>query len=500
MMAQMSNWVALLILSPPHHMCSSVRTTRSSLMTVSIRLTFTLSHDHSTESDNDDNDTKYNADTSAHVSVPTTRTASGRVSVPVSHYGMINPDDLDSDDRRHVFSYAVTDDLSNMTYRQAMNSDTAKEWIGAMEEEMNSLNRQKVGELVFAPDNVKPIPTRWLYKVKFDDKLEPVRYKARVVVLGNLQKYGDSFTDTYAPVAKAKSMKMMLSIAAKFGHTINQIDFETAFLNAPLKEKVHVKLPDGYKDKQGRVWLLHKALYGLRQAPHAWNGEVDSYIQSIGWTPNKTDPCIYTKRGKHVLILVLYVDDTLICFHPDDKSIWDIDKAQISTKYRIKDLGLADWILNMKVSFHADGHITLSQQSYVDKLLLTFDMTQCKPVANAASSSDIARPTSDDDIALTPTTHALYRSLIGGLLYASNMTRVDITYAVGMLCRHVAAPCQRHLTGARHVLKYLAGTKSHCLMFGVHTGVAIDHDHSITAYADASFANEPGRFSTSGTS
>jgi histone deacetylase 1/2 len=280
---------------------------------------------------------------------------------------------------------------------------------------------------------------------------------------------------------------MVLSLAANHGWNIQQLDFEVAFLNAPLKETVYVKPPDGYPDRDKYVWRLNKALYGLKQAPRAWHQELHAFVLSLGYSSCITDPCIFTKHTTAgVVILVLYVDDTLATFHPNDAAVWEQDKQQLAAKYRIKDLGQVDFVLNMKVLF-SNGAILLSQQAYIEKMLLQFRMDDCKSVANPIGSLDIIRDTQPDEPALNPSQHTLYRSIVGALLYASNMTRVDIAFAVGMLCRHVSKPTQRHLTAAKHVLKYLSGTKTLALKFGGATTIT---NTPIEVYTDASWANQ----------
>jgi hypothetical protein len=119
------------------------------------------------------------------------------------------------------------------------------------------------------PDNVKPLPLKWIYKIKKDLHGVIQRYKARLVVQGFFQVFGFDYTDTYSPVAKFTSIRLLLAIAVQLGLYIHQIDVDTAFLNAPIDEHIWVKVPDGTTLPPGDngIYKLLKSLYRSKQAP-----------------------------------------------------------------------------------------------------------------------------------------------------------------------------------------------------------------------------------------
>jgi hypothetical protein len=164
----------------------------------------------------------------------------------------------------------------------------------------------------------------------------------------------------------------------------------------------------------------------------------------------------------------LYVDDTIIAVHRDDLNEWTKDKKSIADTYAVKDLGQCQWILNMKVTRdRVNRTITLSQQAYVERILSQFDMEETRTVSTPASKADLCLPV--DGTTPTPlnsTQAERYRSLIGALLYAANITRPDIAYIVGQLCRYVSEPCRHHQIAANRVLRYLRDTATHCMIFG----------------------------------
>jgi hypothetical protein len=287
-----------------------------------------------------------------------------------------------------------------------------------------------------------------------------------------------------------KSLKYMLALAAHNDWEIRQIDFDTAFLNATLKEDIYVQIPEGYRGQfpPGSVLKLNRALYGLKQAPREWWLELDAFLNTLDYQASQLDPCLYTKvvNGKRIYLAV-YVDDTMAFFDKALEATWLEDKAKIAAKYKIKDLGECEWILNMAVKRdRVNRTITLSQQTYVEDLLQTFGMDQCKPASTPFKYEDLTvLPDGCEPHVLNEEEHEEYRSIVGSLLYAANWTRLDLSYVVGVLARFVAKPYNYHLEAAKHVLRYLNGTKDKHLTFGTST----DADKLII-YSDSNWAGD----------
>ena len=214
---------------------------------------------------------------------------------------------------------------------------------------------------------------------------------------------------------------------------------------------------------------MFKAIYGLKQSPREWNLELHLHLVKIGYKSIQSDPCIYIRvvSGFQLpIILILYVDDTLAIYHPDMESIWESDKKKISDKYKITDMGPANWILKMKLVRDQDGgRITLDQTAYIDHMLQEFGMIDCNIYATPSTLIDFTDPNHQRGEPLNAEQHAIYRSMVGALLYAANVTRVDISYIVGLLARYVSYPTEQHMVAAKHVLRYLKGTKDLKLHF-----------------------------------
>ncbi|XP_074576648.1 uncharacterized protein LOC141833162 [Curcuma longa] len=147
------------------------------------------------------------------------------------------------------------------------------DWILAMQEELNQFERSDVWELVPRPSDNTIVTTKWVFRNKLDDQGKVTRNKARLVARGFNQVEGLDYDETYAPVARLESIRILLGYAAYMGFKLHQMDVKSAFLNGFIKEEVYVEQPPGFEnvDYPNHVYKLKKALYGLKQAPRAWS-------------------------------------------------------------------------------------------------------------------------------------------------------------------------------------------------------------------------------------
>ena len=465
---------------------------------------------HSSDTEDESNDTVGPlAGSSPPLQIPASTaisTRSGRVVQPVVRYGMTAEGDLDIEDQRTLSSgrmLTLPEILPEpLSYHAALKHPDGVFYKQAAAEEIASLAAQEVYELVPQHPSMNVVRSKWVFKVKRDHNNLPIRYKARLVAKGFQQKEGIDYFDTFAPVVKNKSMRIVFALATHYRLCVKQIDFVTAFLNADLDEKIYMHQPEGFevRDDNGHklVWHLKKAIYGLKQAPREWNQELDSTLRSLGYIPMVNDPCIYVKRmdGQPPIILSVYVDDTLAAYHPALEEQWNADKNAISKLYPITDIGDCEWVLNMKVNQSTDrSAITLSQRAYIERILGQYNMLDSKPLYTPAQLLDLTDPKLPPGEPLSTAQHELYRKIIGSALYAANTTRVDIAYTVGMLARFVCAPTTVHLQAAKHLLRYLRGTMDHCLKFEDN---GTNH-LQITAYADSDWSGDKSdRKSTTG--
>jgi hypothetical protein len=181
-------------------------------------------------------------------------------------------------------------------------------------------------------------------KLKPDGTID--KYKARLVAKGYTQKEGEDFFDTYLPVARLTTIRVLLSLAASHGLLIHQMDVKTPFLNGELEEEIYMDQSEGFvvKGQEGIVCKLVKSLYGLKQSPKQWHDKFDRTLTSVGFVTNEADKCVYYRYGGgEGVILCLYVDD-ILTFGTSFELIKEV-KDFLSQKFEMKDLGEADVIL-----------------------------------------------------------------------------------------------------------------------------------------------------------
>lgn len=372
------------------------------------------------------------------------------------------------------------------SYKDAMNSSAAAEWEAAMQREMQSLSEMGTWELVDRP--VKPVVrSRWCFKAKVDEFGKIARYKARVVAKGFTQQYGVDYSETFAPVLRHESLRFLISYATSHQLDMQQLDVDSAFLNGDLLEEVYMELPEGYPERATKVALLRKSIYGLKQAAHCWNTKFVASLLKHGFTQSQADPCVFINRTNgDTTLLGLFVDDMIIA--GEAERVRHI-KDQLMSEYRMKDLGRPSLILGIKVD-HSVGSTSISQRQYTENLLATFGMSECKPAATpipANLGSEFEDTTACD-------LH-LYQQAIGSLIYLSNSTRPDISYAVGLLARKMANPTEGDWKMVKHVLRYLRGTPSASISYSAEP---VKRD-TLVGYSDASYAENPtDRKSTGG--
>ncbi|KAG3215583.1 Retrovirus-related Pol polyprotein from transposon TNT 1-94 [Phytophthora cactorum] len=167
-------------------------------------------------------------------------------------------------------------------FKSAMESSDAVKWKEACDSELESLHKNDTWDVVPLPKGRKAIGCRW----------------ARLVAKGFSQKYGIDYDETFAPVAKFTSIRAVLSMAAKYGLKLHQMDVKTAFLNGLLDEDIYMVQPDGYVDEDhpDYVCKLKRSLYGLKQSPRMWNQIIDDFILKLG-SRSASRITVSTSRG-----------------------------------------------------------------------------------------------------------------------------------------------------------------------------------------------------------
>jgi hypothetical protein len=357
------------------------------------------------------------------------------------------------------------------SFSEAQSHHDRSNWQKAMEDEMNSLQKNQTYELVKLPQGKKALKNKWVFKLKKDGNGNIVRYKARLVVKGFQQKQGIDFDEIFSPVVKMMSIRVVLGLVASLDLELEQMDVKTAFLHGDLDEEIYMEQPDGFKvpKKEHHVCKLKKSLYGLKQAPRQWYKKFDSFMVKHQYKRTDADHCVYLKKfpdGKFI-ILLLYVDDMMIV--GQDATMINNLKDDLSKFFDMKDLGPAQQILGMKIVRDRKARkLFLSQEEYVERVIKRFNMENAKPVgtplANHLKLSKKSCPSSEkekDKMKAIP-----YSSAVGSLMYAMVCTRPDIAHAVGIVSRYLSNPGKEHWEAVKWILRYLKGTSKLCLCYG----------------------------------
>lgn len=334
------------------------------------------------------------------------------------------------------------------------------EWASAMKEELSMINKNNTWQLVSKPDHKKTIGVKWVFKTKLNPNGTVNKYKARLVVKGYAQVSGVDYSETFAPVARMDTIRLLLAVAAQKRWTIYQLDVKSAFLNGDLSEDIYVDQPEGFvvKGHEDKVYKLRKALYGLKQAPRAWYSKIDCYLHQLGFQKSLSEVTLYYKQSERGLVVVsIYVDDLLVTGEKESEIVKL--KVGLMKQFEMTDLGRMSYFLGMEIQ-QKEGEIFICQRKYIREVLKRFEMGECKTVTTPVNQKEKLSKSNVQD-----SEHENeYRSLVGCLMYLT-ATRPDIQYAVSILSRFLHCAAKEHLTAAKRVLRYLKGTQSYGVKF-----------------------------------
>ncbi|KAL6323788.1 hypothetical protein AAG906_002256 [Vitis piasezkii] len=325
--------------------------------------------------------------------------------------------------------------------------EAAKEngWRVAMEEELKMIKKNGTWELVDRPKNQKIIGVKWVFRIKYNSD----------------GSYGVDFSNTFAPVARHDTIRLLVALAAKMGWKIHHLDVKSAFLNGVLEEDIYVEQPEGFQvlGCEDKVYKLHKALYGLKQAPRAWYSRIDAYLLQQGFKRSESKATLYVLKVQEEvqLIVSLYVDDLLVtgC----NSKILKQFMVQMESEFEMSNLGEMKYFLGMEIH-QCEAGIFISQQKYALKVLKKFHMEKSKSVATPLVVNE---KLSKNEVNIKADA-SIYRSLIGSLLYLS-ATRPDLMFSASLLSRFMNSPSKIHFGVAKRVLRYIRGTFDYGLWF-----------------------------------
>ena len=393
--------------------------------------------------------------------------------------------------RAHCFSAghrrlsSTSSDLSKepISYNDAVARPDADAWRAAMEREKTSLAEMGAFEEVDLPKGERLIGLKWVYAYKKNAEGVNVLEKARVVAQGFTQRPGQ-FDETYAPVAKMTSVRILLTWAAVQDLEIYQFDCKTAFLHAKLRHPIFARQFPGYTfTNPDKVLRIKVALYGLRQSAYEFYTLFMSLILDLGMTRCEVDHGVFSgewlsppdssitmpSNGDPLRIYTpIHVDDGLAITNSPSLYQWFL--ATLRRKLLIVDLGTCSKFLSVVITRDRPGRrLWMSSHIYLHDLLAEWGLLSAtypktpfpQNITTQSTAPSNALPQiSDADLTVT------YQRIVGCLMYLAVSTRPDIAYYAMWLGQFSAKPSRFHMLTAKHVLRYLGGTRFLALSLG----------------------------------
>ncbi|GJS54337.1 retrotransposon protein, putative, ty1-copia subclass [Tanacetum coccineum] len=333
----------------------------------------------------------------------------------------------------YAFASAEEEDTHEpLTYQEAVSCEDSSKWKAAMEEEMDSLRKNKTWVLVDHPAGQKLMSCKWLFKIKEGiEGVQRPRYKARLVARRFTQRAGINYNEVFSPVVRHTSIRVILALTACKDYELEQLDVKTAFLHRNLEEVIYMRQPPRYEQDDMLIACKSKA--------------------EIGST-----------------------------------------KTLLKRKFDMKELGEAKKIIGMEIIRDRSRKILrVSQSGYVSKILNNFRIDNEKsvqiPLGGQFKLSLKDYPVREYDVERM--SKVPYANAVGSLMYLMVCTRPDIAYAVSIVSRYLANPGKTHWGVVKWILKYLWGTANMGLVYGTNRGNHVD----VTGFVDSDYAKDPDK-------
>ena len=350
-------------------------------------------------------------------------------------------------------------------------------WNAAMTYEINTCDETKTWSLVPYPSGAHVLGCGWVHKIKLNADGTVEKLRSRLVAQGDEQEEGVDFLETYSHVVRAATVRMVLHTATINHWDIKQLDVKNAFLHGDLTETVYMKQPPGFKNPEhpDYVCLLHKAIYGLKEAPRAWFDKFSPFLLSFGFICSVKDPSLFIyHHGGTTIFLLLYVDDMALT--GNDSSVMKKLLQSLSSEFRIKDMGPLSYFLGIQVQYMLTG-LFLNQEKYASDLLQTTRMLDCSPMPTPLPLQLDRVPHQEEYFSDAK----YFRSLAGKLQYLT-LTRPDLQFAVNLVCQRMHKPTMADFHMLKRVLRYIKGT----ITMGLH--FYSTSDSSLKAFCDSDWA------------
>ncbi|CAK1579746.1 unnamed protein product [Parnassius mnemosyne] len=358
------------------------------------------------------------------------------------------------------------------TYDEAIQSPQKNEWSQAIREELSAHEENNTWSAVTRAGQ-RTLTTKWVFAIKKNEDNQ-TRYKARLCARGFTQIKDVDYQEIFSPTTRYDSIRIILSIAAKYKLENQQFDVKTAFLNGYLEENIFLEVPEGVILDKSYVLKLNKSLYGLKHASRCWNKRFTEFLMKYGFVQSQAGNCIFIGVfNKIKVILIIYVDDALVI--SSSKQLIQEIIEYLKQAFKIKVMPLR-YFVGMEIE-RINNCIHIHQRDYIKQIIERFCMTNATLTSTPADVNVIMTKNEDENIINFP-----YRELIGSLLFLCSVSRPDISFAVNVLSRYVNNPSQQHVNAVKRIVRYLINTKDLCIKYGESDG--------LICYSDSDYASD----------
>ncbi|CAI7757611.1 unnamed protein product [Closterium sp. NIES-54] len=310
------------------------------------------------------------------------------------------------------------------TVQQALGGEHKEKWCEAMDKELKALQERNTWKVVpiGVARNKTILTGKWVFRVKTKADGTIDKFKACWVVRGFDQEHGRDFTETFAPVNRHTSLRILLAIAAMKKKKLRQIDVANAFLYAPVDAEIFVELPHGSHEEPNQVCQLLKSLYGIKQASRLWQQYLHDRLTRIGFRQLPHDQGMYRlTKGDDYILLIVYVDDLLYIGSTDNVTIWFEGELQRDLTLTVSSTVTQYLGLNIQ---EEEGAIYLNATKYADTIAKRFALT---PTTISTPYRYTAGNDKAESTPLKPAGIRNFQRKLGCLLFAA-VTCHDLLY------------------------------------------------------------------------
>ena len=367
------------------------------------------------------------------------------------------------------------------TADEALNGPYKKEWLAAMQEDLEGKKRNGMSETIDYDGKEPLMRGKWVFLVKYNTDHSVKKFRARWVAKGYSQVEGLHYTETFSSTMRSTSTRLLIAssvgVCPKTGEKIQRrhIDVDKAFTHSYMDHRVIMEQPHGFATK-GKADLLIKALEGTKQAGHLWQELNSDKMRGSGLRQSTIDPCLfYMEKGNNWLRIGVFVDDILAVFNSQELfdeffTFYKTSEPQI----RCHEEGDVEKFTGLEVITSKDNStITIRQKAYIETMFEKYcvgansklwtspvgstytELERFMNITGASTEADRIRMVGKD-----------YLGVIGSLLYAACQTRPDIQYHVSHLAQFMQDPSLEAYEAAIGLICYLYKTRDYGITYG----------------------------------